>query len=279
VLAVAAVGGIVLYVSRVRSLSRALVMVLVTALAFWLLTALARADLNEPAASRYVYAGGLLVLLIAAEVLRGTRFSPRAMWLFGALAAFAALSGMHMYRQGADGLRFTDRTVQAEVTALDIGGAHMAPGFKPDAEKAPQITAGDYLGAVADIGSSPAYSESELASRDEGHRRLADNVFVRGYGLRLTAAPAGVRRAPACAIRRTTPSRPAVSLRIPPGGMSLRAPGGSVTLRRFASGFDGATPLAGDASNAILRIPRDRSARPWYAQVANARSLRACGIG
>jgi hypothetical protein len=70
-----------------------------------------------------------------------------------------------------------------------------------------------------------------------------------------------------------------VSLRLPPGGMSVAAPRGSLTLRRFASGFAGALPLTGAPTSAVLRIPRDRSSRPWYAQVAGARSVRACGIG
>jgi hypothetical protein len=67
-------------------------------------------------------------------------------------------------------------------------------------------------------------------------------------------------------------------LRMPAGGMSLQAPGATVTLRRFASGYAGATPLSGSPARALLRIPQDRSARPWWAQVQNARSVRACGI-
>jgi hypothetical protein len=51
-----------------------------------------------------------------------------------------------------------------------------------------------------------------------------------------------------------------------------------VLLRRFASGFAGAPQLVGDAAAAVVRIPRDRSARPWYAQIQNARSVTACGI-
>jgi hypothetical protein len=60
--------------------------------------------------------------------------------------------------------------------------------------------------------------------------------------------------------------------------MSLRAPGAGVLLRRFAGGFAGAPQLVGDAAAAVVRIPRDRSARPWFAQIQNARSVTACGI-
>jgi hypothetical protein len=290
VLAVAAVAGLALHISRLRTFSRSFVMVLTAAVAFWVLTALARAHLNEATSSRYLYAGGLLVILIAAEVVRGRAFSRRALWVVAVVTALAALSGMNMFKKGADGLRYTDRIVRAEITPLEIGGEHMPPLFFPDRARAPQVVPRDYLPAIADIGSSPAYTEAELARVDEAHRRLADNVFVRGYALALRpggARPAGpapggrsVRRGGSCvtAHPRLRGATVTISLRVPPGGMSLQAPDASVTLRRFASGYEGATALSGGATRAVLRIPRDRSARPWWAQIQNARSVRACGI-
>src|SRR5436190_157927 len=295
VLAAAAVAGLAVHIARLRDWSRSFVMVLTTAVAFWVLTALARANLNEATSSRYLYAGGLFTLLIAAEVVRGRAFSRRALWVVAGVTALAALSGMNMFKKGADGFRFTDRIVRAEITPLEIGGAHMSPTFAPDPPKAPQIVVRQYLPAIADIGSSPAYTEAELARIDETHRRLADNVFVRGY--RLALVPGGARPAGAAPVAlraagariqggaacvtvqpRVLGAPLTLSLRVPLGGMSLQAPGASVTLRRFASGFVGATPLSGGATQAVLRIPPDRSLRPWYAQVANARSVRACGL-
>jgi hypothetical protein len=295
ILAVAAVALLAIHISRLRRLPRSFVMVLTTAVAFWVLTALARAHLNEATSSRYVYAGGLFVLLIAAEALRGRRFSPRALWVVAAVVVLAALAGLNTFKKGADGLRFTDRIVRAEITPLEIGGAQMPPTFVADPAKAPQIVVREYLAAISDIGSSPAYTEAQLAAVDEGHRQLADGVFVRGYG--LTLAPGAGRPAGAAPVAQLTPTarirrsgacvaaQPAVRgdtttvvVRIPPGGMSLRAPGAGVFLRRFASDFQGAPQLVGDAGAAVVRIPRDRSARPWYAQIANARSITACGI-
>jgi hypothetical protein len=295
VLAAAAVAGLAIHIARLRDWSRSFVMVLTTAVAFWVLTALARANLGEATSSRYLYAGGLFVLLIAAEVVRGRVFSRRAMWVVAGVTALAALSGMNMFKKGADGFRYTDRIVRAEITPLEIGGEHMPPLFFPDRARAPQIVPRDYLPAIAEIGSSPAYTEQELASIDETHRRLADNVFMRGYQLALVPGGRPARGAAPVALRSTTlriarrgscvlvtprvagaPVK--VSLRVPLGGMSLEAPGASVTLRRFASGFEGATPLSGTAARVLLRIPRDRSARPWYAQVASARAVRACGL-
>jgi hypothetical protein len=295
ILAVAAVAGLAVHIARVRELPRSFVMVLTTAIAFWVLTALARAHLNEATSSRYVYAGGLFVLLIAAEVVRRRQFSRRGLWVLAVVVLLASLAGLNTFKKGADGLRYTDRIVRAEITPLEIGGSHMAADFAPDPSKAPQIVAGEYLRAVSTIGSSPAYTEAELARIDEGHRQLADGVFVRGYGLVLSpgvarprgAAPAARRTPTARIVRRgacvtvqpvVRGATTTVAVRIPPGGMSLRAPGAGVLVRRFASGFVGAPQLVGDAGTAILRIPRDRSARAWYAQVQNARAISACGI-
>jgi hypothetical protein len=296
VLAAASVAGLAVHIARLRDWSRSFVMVLTTAVSFWILTALARAHLNEATSSRYLYAGGLFVLLIAAEAVRGRAFSRRALWVVAGVVALAALSGMNMFKKGADGFRFTDRIVRAEITPLEIGGTHMSPLFAPDPAKAPQIVVGAYQGAIADIGSSPAYSEAELAALDETHRRLADNVFVRGYRLSLLpggrpprgAAPVALRSTTVRVARRAscvmvTPriagAPVVVSLRVPAGGMSLEAPGASVVLRRFASGYESATPLSDAANRVLLRIPRDRSARPWFARLTGARSVRACGIG
>jgi hypothetical protein len=296
ILAVAAAAGLAVHIARLRKLPRSFVMVLTAAVSFWVLTALARAHLQEATISRYVYAGGFFVILLAVEAVRGRRFSGRAVGVVAGVTVLAALSGMNMFKKGADGLRYTDRIVRAEITPLEIGGSRMSPDFVPDPQKAPQIVVRDYLGAVRDIGSSPAYTEAQLATIDEGHRQLADSVFVRGYALALvpgaprTGGPAPVaQRTQGIRLRRSAgcvTAQPVVqgatvtvSLRIPPGGMSLQAPGAAVSLRRFASGFAGATPLSGGATRAVLRIPRDRSARPWYAQVQDALSVRACGLG
>ncbi|MEA2421415.1 MAG: hypothetical protein QOF55_514, partial [Thermoleophilaceae bacterium] len=282
--------------SRVRVLPRSFVMVLTAALAFWVLTALARAQIGEPANPRYLYPGGLLVLLIAAEALRGWRPSRRGLILVGVVVLFGVLSGLKGFKDGANGLRATEGVFQAELTPLEIGAGHMSPDFQPDQQRAPQVVTGLYLDAVRSIGSSPAYTESQLASLDEGRKQLADGVFVRGYGLALTpGAAVGAGAAPvadptseavvqtrgSCVVGRSVnPAGGAsVALMVPPDGISLRAPGASVSLRRFADGFGGVPPLQGDASNAALRIPRDRSARPWHVVLQNTQRFTACGLG
>lgn len=293
-LAVAAVAALIWRMSRVRELPRSFAMVLVAAASFWGLTALARADVGEPAASRYLYAGGLFVLMIAAEALRGWLPSRLALGLVGAGALLAVVSGLGEFHDAANGLRSTDQIVKAEITPLEIGAGRMPADFQPEPAKAPQIEAGGYIAAVEDIGSSPAFTEKQLAGIDDGRRRLADGVFTRGYGLRLlpasalgVAAPGPVADQPiesavitrgACVLALPqTGSTATVAFTAPAGGVSIRAPGGKVALRRFADSFG--DPLPGSAASALLRIPSDRSSRPWHVRVSGAKRIQACGVG
>jgi hypothetical protein len=294
-LAAAGTGALLWRLSRLRDLPRSFVMVLIAALAFWVFTGLARADVNEPAVSRYVYPGGLFVLLIAVEALRGWRPSRFALAAVGVGTLGAVLSGLGTFHDGANGLRATDRIVKSELAALEIGGGTIPAGFKPDPARAPEVTAGSYLKTVRDIGSSPAYTETELAGLDDGRRRLTDAVFVAGYRLALTTGtvpPTGPAPAVETNVGRTgqahgscVSTRPGrlggtvnVTVTAPPGGISLRAPGARVVLRRFTSGFV-MPPLEGDPAQAVLRIPRDRSARPWHVLLQDAKQVIVCGIG
>lgn len=296
ILAVAMAAGILWHVSRVKVIPRALVMALTVGFSFWLLTALARADLADPNAPRYLYPGALFVLLIGTEVLRGWRPRKRALWLLGVGVVLAVVSGFQTIDKGSDGLRETDQWVQAQLTAVDIGGEHMPPGLKIDSIRAPQVTVGPYLEAVRAIGTSPAYTEAELSSFEETRRQLADGAFVRGYELIAQpgiALPAGaapvadpgfgrhVRTRGSCLVARQEGGSklPQIAFTVPPGGMSLRAPGGSLRLRRFAGTFPGDPNVSGRLARAVVRIPGDRSARPWHALVVDARSLTVCGIG
>ena len=75
------------------------------------------------------------------------------------------------------------------------------------------------------------------------------------------------------------PDAPALPLR--PGVTTVElAPGGpgTIRLRRFAAGE---YPLVSEGvaggSTTLLRIPRDRSTRPWRLQVEATQSVTVCG--
>ena len=78
--------------------------------------------------------------------------------------------------------------MKAELAALELAGKRVEAGFQPDPVRAPQITAGPYAEAVADLG-SPADSITEVRSRPEAVRNAADGVLVRALDIGLRRAP------------------------------------------------------------------------------------------
>jgi hypothetical protein len=246
-----------------------------------------------------VYVGGLFVLLIAVEALRGWRPSRLGLGVAGAGTLLAAVSGLGLFHDGSVALRGHGQVVSAQATAVEIGAGRMPADFKPNPEVAPQLAAGPYLEAMRSVGSSPAFSERELRGVDDARLRLVDGVFTRGYGLRLAPAAPGLRPPQGPAPVAEQPTEAAVSTRgscltaaprggglltvtftAPPGGVSLRAPGAeSVALRRFSTAFGDPLPGSVASAGARLRIPRDASSRPWHVLVSKARSVRACGLG
>ena len=67
-------------------MSPPMVALLATVIGFWLLVAFGRAQLGRPWESHYVYTGAILIVLIVAESLRGTRFTRTALVLAFVLA-------------------------------------------------------------------------------------------------------------------------------------------------------------------------------------------------
>ena len=65
---------------RLGSVPRWLWVVGAIALSYWLLAAFNLAPGRDATASRYQYVGGIFLLLIAAELVRGLRLAPRAIW-------------------------------------------------------------------------------------------------------------------------------------------------------------------------------------------------------
>ena len=164
-------------VKRVGHLTPRLGGLLVTAAAFWLLVALGRAGGGDFTASRYVYTGAVLIILILAEAFRGSRLDARGIAI-ASLAALIALGGnMNDLAGNADALRTASGQVSAELGALQLARQTVPPGLELDRHYAPAVFAGPYLTAVNAIGSSPAYSIHQILAAPEfvrvGRRWLA----------------------------------------------------------------------------------------------------------
>jgi hypothetical protein len=131
-----------------------LVSLAVTTVVLWLLLALGRGSVGDPAASRYVYVGAVLLVLLVGEVVADARHRTAVTVAVAVLAPLCILAGLSTLRSGATQLRRNSTFLRAELAEVErLGAERVAPGFRPDPVRAPQITAGPYLAAVATLGS------------------------------------------------------------------------------------------------------------------------------
>ena len=276
VLAVAVVAVLVISIRR-GSRRPPLWAFICTLLAFWVALALAFGQGRDPSMARYVYAGGVLVLLILAEAVRGIRLSPVKLAVLYAITALAVLGNLARLRDGERFYRSFGTTLRAQLTGLEIARDHVSPAFRlAPAPSLEVIQAGPYLGAVSRIG-SPAYSQAQLVREPEGLRHAADATLVAALGISLS--PSGGEPVGAC--RRVTGAAgapPTVLVR--PPGIALRsAAAGQVALRRFASSATVPVGNVAAGETVDLRIPSDRSSVPWQASVNSpASSVTVCPL-
>jgi hypothetical protein len=296
VLAVAAAAALVWAGSRGAFTPRVAAL-LTIAVSFWLVTGVTRGFISTPYTSRYLYVGGLFIVLTAVELARDVAISRQALLVLVAVVAAAVVSNIGAFRDGGRYLRAQADLTRADVTALDIA----RPVVKPDfvANSLFGLVAGPYFAAERALG-SPAESPAKLAEQAENVRLEADGQLVRMHavGLRTSSARVGSRAPPAvdavaggtvtggggCRTFRPagfTASPTANDLRVtlPPGGLLVTAEGGpvSVGVRRFADGFQQVGNVTPGGS-AALRIRPDLAPQPWQVRVAPTGRATVCGL-
>jgi hypothetical protein len=254
------------------------------AAANWFLTAFNQVPGRDPTSSRYQYMGGVLVLLLLANLLQGVRLPRRALAVAAALVLAAVAVNLVVLRDGRDVLATQSELTRADLGAIEIARRTVDPGFAlTDPQVAGTTTLVDvqvakYLPAIDEHG-SPAYTPAELAEAPDYARRQADIVLSQALPLatstRLGAyEPGGGEN---CAtVRPGGPELPlspgATRIELPPG------PPATFSLRRFASGeYPVPTEGAPGDSVTVIRIPRDAAPRfPWYLQVEASQPARVC---
>ena len=247
---------------------------------FALLTAVARANENQPTASRYVYLAVVffLVALVGAMPARAPGRIGTAALIVGAM--LTVIPGVRAFDRGRDDLLKSSTLARVQLGAVEIAGSSVPDSYRAFVDGFP-IPAAPYLGVVDRYGSSPADSPAELAALPEVLREKAD--FVLGEVLRPKLAQAA--RPPANAGTCTTGSRGGqLVVELPPGGIWMQ-PDQSVqlrvSLRRFGSRFtQHLTPVPAGAG-ALLRLPADGAPdRPWHALISSPRGgFRVCSSG
>lgn len=289
------VGALVVLVAakllRDRGASPRFAAVLALPVAFWGLTALSRAQLNEPGASRYLYPGAVFLLLVLAELARDRAYAPFAIVLVVAAAAYAVHGNLDQLDAGASGLRDTSVHVRADLAALELAQGKVDPSFRPDPNRSPDLTAGPYFEAIDALG-SPAESLAALRRQPEEVRSTADGVLL--DALRVALGPPAVPRGPApsptavnggavtreqsCAVLTPSSSTASMELVMPTARLeidALVAPV-DVRVRSFADAFPAAprgTVTTGTGSRLVLPALRQVT---WRVQLSSSGPLRVC---
>ena len=102
-------------------------------LSFWVFTAITRGYIGDPYTSRYLYVGGTLVLLLAADLARGVHVSDRVMLGVVVAVVAACASNVAAYLNGAAFFVKTGQVTVAGVSALDVAGPGLVkPGYLAD---------------------------------------------------------------------------------------------------------------------------------------------------
>jgi hypothetical protein len=283
---------------RPGPVSPRLVGLLAAGLSLWAVTAATRSTISAPETSRYIYLGAVVIVLVGVELLDGIAVSTRVVGVTAGLVGVAAITGLTVMHNGAQGLRGTSETVKSELGALQLAPAAPA-GFQIDPQRAPQIQAGPYLHTARSIGSSPADTPAQIVAADPVSRAAADQVLIElgaadfltsqhsrpsplapAPTLVSTGAAKASQRAGCLELSPPTQAGMMVALLLPSGGVEIKVQGGStpaLALRRFGDSFH---PLAVTSApgGGDLRIAPDGVAVPWQLQLSSAAPVSVCGL-
>jgi hypothetical protein len=282
-----------------RPVSGRLVGLIATGASLWIVTATARSTISTPETSRYVYLGAVVIVLVGVELLQTIEISARAVAVTTVLVAFSAVSGLTVMHAGALGLRETSDTVAAELGALELAAAHAPPGYQPDPQRAPQITAGPYLHTVRAIGSSPADTAAQIVAAGSVPRENADRVLRELLDPEpVTVAPSSqastlpaptVEAAPgatvsasgSCLAIRPRQDGATVTISMPAGGVLVRdgapLPVG-LSVRRFGDGFALLSEGVPGHGVRALSLEDGASTVPWHLQVGLPGPVSICDL-
>jgi hypothetical protein len=277
-IALLAVVAIVVRLRRHRA-QRSLWVALAVLLAFWAALALGFGPGREPEASRYLFPGAALLLLVAAEALRGLRLTRFAVTAIFVVSLMSVLTNIRQL-DDAEGY-FRDYAVRARAAlgAIEVGRGSVSPDFRPELDPrlkgtVPRnfpVQAGAYLHAVDRFGSY-AFTPDELLVQPPEVRKDADRVLAAAEGLSLRPAAAH-RRPPSCA----PGSSVKAVRRVAPGQIRLEASRPArVRLGRFAPGHPVALGSLTPRRPATLSLPPDAEPRPWRIALSSATPAKLC---
>ena len=272
-----------------------------TLLAYLALVASGLDPARAPNASRYVYMGSILTLLLVAELARDIKWSTATSLLAAALFGLALMANVAELRAGGRLFAAEGATNRATLAALELSGEQVDPNLPVEDANTTHshpdmlFPAFAYFDMIDEYG-SPAFSLSQLAAADEQSRQAADQQLLRTLGIEaapnrvpllrrsdvvfepLDATAGRIANSRACLELLPDEGQTAVfQFVVPPGGFSYRVSvRAEVGLRigRFADLIG--EPLAPVAGSAEVAIPMDRSNARWRAEFQTGEKALVC---
>jgi hypothetical protein len=281
-------------------LPRAAIPALVALLSFWLLTAGVAGPARQPEASRFLYVGVVLLLLLLAQMIAASPIRRNGALALAAICAFALLPNIRELTYGADFFQEQSERNRAVMGAADLLGEkapntlmevpqEWAEGNVADL----QFSLEQYIASKRRFG-SPAFSVEEIERASPAARADADRFIVRalapaiqpaagppgGLPVRLVSQSGGiiVRRG-GCLRFEPRASGAQVSVNLPESGLWLHpAPGPfvQISLRRFADGFRVGAGPAPSARPSTFRFPSGPASSDWQAQLKTEQPILLC---
>lgn len=248
-------------------------------LAFWLLTGASAIVGRGPSSSRYQITDAVLLIVLAAELLRHTRIGPGTRRALAPVFVAIVASNLLVLRSGYDFLGIQAGYVKADLGALEIARPLAPAGLwlLPSVARDPYlsgVTAGRYFAVTKAHGAPPVYSAAQILKALPPQRQAADSVLARAYHIssrplarigsvancgRLAADGSGRTVRPPGAVVRNLSALPLVV------GVSRFAPHGMPVYIGFLAGHE----------TARVGIPADKIAIPWRITLLNPRRTQA----
>lgn len=150
---------------------------LLMAILTWMVTGLSRAHLQEPAASRYIYVGS--ILLISSLVSLVPKYSAKFVLApLAFLSFFLIQDNVKILDQGIGGLRDVSVHLRSSLGGLQLIDGPLNAGEFLDSARAPQLDSERYREISRKFG-TVGFSVADLQRQPEEIRREADQVLYR----------------------------------------------------------------------------------------------------
>ncbi len=273
-----------------------------TILLYLALVAFGLSPARAPSASRYLYMGSIISLLLIAELAREIRWTTVLGLLATTVLALSLLANASTLRAGARVFQVEGETNRATLGALEIARAKVNTDLPAEDVEKTTHSHPDMLFPIwayfelTEAEGSPAYSLAELEAAGGIAREAADQELIRTLEVEVTprVIPKINRRGPApqllsesnghahardaCVVLSPEKGHTAnFQLSLPQGGFSyLTSPKTRVVIKlaRFADApGNELTPVAGSGE---VAIPTDSAPAPWRAELTTEAKVLAC---